>query len=55
MVNVMAHWYGIGLYWKIDPATLDNIQKKCRPDIDYCLTEMISEWLQNGYVVTYIV
>ena len=45
MVEVITHWYDIGLQWGVDPVALEVIQKTNRKKIDACFTKTIVEWL----------
>lgn len=42
-----AHWYMIGMCFKVETNKLDQIRRDNMRNSDHCLTVVIAEWLVN--------
>ena len=52
LLDVAYNWRSIGEALKLKPGSLNIIQANHPGDVKGCLTEVLSEWLQNGYDTT---
>lgn len=41
-------WHNLGLALRMDPTTLDNIEKLYPHDADSCFKELMKRWLVSG-------
>ena len=47
--TVSAKWYDIGIALRLNPNTLDGIQKSKGGDPSTCLSSVLTEWLKKNY------
>ena len=46
---VAGRWKHIGLALRLDPHQLNKIKRENQDDLDDCLTEMLTLWLEKNY------
>ena len=49
MFDARAKWCDIGLELKIDPGSLDAIEKENPRDVQGCLREVLKKWLRRSH------
>lgn len=48
MLDASCKWYNLGLELKINPDSLDAIQKENRGNVQDCLRDLLKQWLRRG-------
>ena len=52
LLDVAHNWKGVGMALRLKPALLRRIQANHPTDVEECLTEALTEWLNESYNIS---